>query len=232
MTLPVAIILVLTLTAAAIGDSLLTGTSIGQPSGEYELGLWKYCVDVVWDSGTPPRGLSHLDLVLDLEECGCACWNLGFDAHNPAGSSSGEARTEPLVGVDVLDPPPGESGGSAYAVPDPTDPADPVDEDECTVYYIAEFKCDGDPTVPGLERILVKFEPMVDQECEPGPRGSGTYCFYADWPPVAVSSGNLLLVVKAGQRVYYGELSGYLPGCAFPSATESLSWSTLRQIYR
>ncbi len=215
---------------SAGADPLLSGTSTATFSEDLTLGEWKYCIEVTWDSGQPPRGLSHLDLILTLSQC-CRCEDLPFSAHNPAGVSSGEPREGPVFDVEQEDigPDGSEDGSSsaAFAI----DITFSLSEDECLVYYTAELSCDGDAAIPGLNVPLIKFEPIEDG-CTPGPTGTGVFCFYSNWPPAPIVSGDALLAVKAGQNRYFGNLSGVLPGCALPSATERVSWSMVRHMFR
>jgi hypothetical protein len=173
--------------------------------------LYKYCIDVDWNAGN--HGLSHLDVILGLAECVWVCDGFCFAAHNPAGSST--SPPEDLVVEDCID----------------RDLPREVTEDICVTYYTAEFSCDGDPSVQGVVDPLVKFEP-IEGECEPEAQGVGTYCFYTNWPPIPVYTPNNYLVVKAGQDVCFGEVAGVLPGCSFPSATESESWGMLRHRFK
>jgi hypothetical protein len=102
----------------------------------------------------------------------------------------------------------------------------------CTVYYRAFFDCEDDPSTETVEGPLVKFEPWPGG-CVPGQSGSGTFCFYTDWPPTAVPASNAQLLVKYGSNVCTGPLTGELPLCGCgPTATEQNSWGGIKSIFR
>ncbi|MCK4547534.1 MAG: hypothetical protein KAW17_08855 [Candidatus Eisenbacteria sp.] len=206
------LVLAIVMPQPVMAQCQISGTSVVLPTDNPEMGLWKYCIDVTWNSGS--HGLSHLDVVLGLAECTWICDGFCFGVHNPAGSSTSPEEDVLPEMMDGVDPPRGDS-----------------ESDACVVYYVAEFLCGGDPSVPGVAEPLVKYEP-IDGECEPGKLGVGTYCFYTDWPPAQVYVPNSMLIVKAGQTVCFGELTGYLPTCSFPSTTESESWGMLRYRFR
>lgn len=103
--------------------------------------------------------------------------------------------------------------------------------DGCTVHYMAEFLCSGDPSI-GNDEPLVKFE-YIEGDCEPGPSGTGTFCFYSDWPPEAVPTPNALLIVKYAGYTCTGELTGDLPVCTCgPVSTESSTWGSIKELFR
>jgi hypothetical protein len=120
----------------------------------------------------------------------------------------------------------------SFGVEDTTGVSDGTLDGECLVYYHAEFLCEGDPSVGGVDGPLVKFEPYPS-DCEPGAIGSGTFWFYSDWPPVEIETPNDLLVMKFDSDQCSGELSGFLPGCIDCDATpvESTTWGKIKSIY-
>jgi len=81
----------------------------------------------------------------------------------------------------------------------------------CTVYYEGLIEC-GDPSIPGFEGALVKFEPIESEGCMPGVTGTGTFCFYSDVEPDDVDELPLLLMKYEGLNCF-GNLSGQLPLC-------------------
>ncbi len=98
----------------------------------------------------------------------------------------------------------------------------------CLVFYQAEWSCAGDPSL-GIGLPLIKLEPVAQGECEPGPVGEATFCFYSNWPPVAVAAPNELLALKAGPNMVTGELSGVLPDCACGMApVSSCTWGAIK----
>jgi len=101
----------------------------------------------------------------------------------------------------------------------------------CTVYYDGHFECLGDPSIPGVEFPILKFEP-ISEDCEPDNSGDGVFVFYSDWQPKAVDTPNDYLIFKAGGNSCEGELSGVLPtlGCEHVAAGES-SWGQIKTLY-
>lgn len=185
---------------ALAGDPCATGTStatfVGSPLGD-----WQYCAEITWDTGGGQgSGLSHLDLLLGLGECPCACEDFSFGADDTAGVSDG--LTSLFVGGD-----------------------------SCTVYYTAIFTCD-DPAVPGEEGPSIKFEYFKPATCYPGPTGTGTFCFYSDWPPAPIANPFGNIIVKFGQGDCLGDLSGVLPACSCTTPTESNTWGRVKSLYR
>jgi hypothetical protein len=102
--------------------------------------------------------------------------------------------------------------------------------DSCTVYYSAEFNCYGDPSIPDLDVPIVKFEPY-ESDCEPAPLGTGSYCYYSDWPPAEITEPESLLALKAGQTFCYGDLTGVLPGCQCNVRMRAVAWGTVKVLF-
>ena len=119
-----------------------------------------------------------------------------------------------------------------FAAEDTAGTSSESEKDACTVYYRAFFDCEDDPSTEMVEGPHVKFEPW-ESGCEPEQSGSGTFCFYTDWPPTAVPTPNQMLVVKYGPNVCTGMLTGELPICTCgPTATEQNSWGGIKSIFR
>lgn len=104
---------------------------------------------------------------------------------------------------------------------------------ECTVSYGGALACNGDPSI-GYAGPLVKYEPLPEQECEPGKSGWGVFTFYTDWPPGPVGAWSDVLAVKFGHAdPCFGPLTGTLPVCGgHPTATERTTWGGLKGLYR
>jgi len=160
---------------SAQAQCLLTGDIQADLSGDPGLPMYKYTLTVEWDMDSS-YGLSHLDLVTDIEGGTCGC--LDFE----------DAITVPAIG--------GTSTG----------------EGGCTVEYETFLECSGDPSIPGVTGILYKFEPIEVDGCEPGPTGTGSFCFYSDLAPVPVDEEFLALVDKAGLTSCAGTITGVFPG--------------------
>ena len=183
--------------ADGLGGCVFSGTSTATTVDDPELGTYKYCVEMSWDTGYP-FALSHADVLLALGICTCACNEFPFGSDEVAGQSLG--FNEQTLSF-------------------------------CTVTYLAEYLCEGDPSIPATEgEALVKFEPQESNgHCEPTNEGAGTFCFYSDWEPREVDDN--LLVLKAGQTFCFGHLTGDLPECDCTSATLPDSWGTVKALF-
>jgi len=103
----------------------------------------------------------------------------------------------------------------------------------CTVDYEAYFECNGDPSIPGIEVPLLKYEPYETGDCEPGPSGTATFYLYSDLAPATISEENLFLVDKHGQLACTGPLTGEFPGLPCdPTAKVRASWGGMKRIYQ
>lgn len=107
-------------------------------------------------------------------------------------------------------------------------------EGGCEVSYETTLECSGDPSVPDVEGILFKFEPIEDEYgCEPGTTGTGTFVFYSDIGPAPIDEEILVLFDKFGQLNCSGNLSGFFPGLSCdPVDTEPATWDALKSLYR
>ncbi len=104
-------------------------------------------------------------------------------------------------------------------------------EGGCTVSYMGELSDNGDPSIPGVTGLLLKFEPY--DGCEPGNVGTGVFVFYSDLGPVPVDEDMLSLVDKYAQMYCFGHLTGMFPGLACdPVAEELTSFGSLKGMYR
>jgi len=159
--------------------------------------------------------MSHLCLFLGLEQCQCACLEGAFVFADTVGSGTGTRVTRE---AEYLDDP----------HPDRPDPD--LELEPCTVYYYAEFHCDGTPHFPGVGPTI-KFEPYPG--CEPEESGSATLCFYSQFGPTLTGMFPNLLGIKAGQNIGVGPLVGVLTLCeGGPSAVQMPSWSGVKALYR
>jgi len=188
---------------AASATCFIEGHCSAELNGDQpEFGTWKYTLEVEWDSGSQ-HGLSHFDLDLGYEGHDCDCDEFPFDFPEPAGNSDGTGEGDRDDGDD-------DGGG------------------DCPVPYEAEFECHGDPSIPGMDSPLLKFEPD-EEDCEPGATGSGVFVFYSNWEPEPIDSINDRLAFKAGGETCSGPVDGELPtlGCE-DVATDPSSWGDLK----
>ena len=105
-------------------------------------------------------------------------------------------------------------------------------EGGCTVDYEGNLECDGDPSIPGVDQILLKFEP-IEEGCEPGPTGTATFVFYSNLPPAPIDEDILSLVDKYALNYCFGNLSGDFPAMACnPVGVEGSTWGQIKGQYR
>jgi hypothetical protein len=115
----------------------------------------------------------------------------------------------------------GDPAGSSEGTPAP-----------CSVEYQAFLECDGDPSIPNVDGILLKFEP-IEGECEPGPTGTGTFVFYSNLDPYPIDEEILSVVDKDALEYCFGHLAGDFPGMACdPVSNEDSSWGNLKGMFR
>jgi hypothetical protein len=75
--------------AEELDDCDFSGIATAVPNpDDLELGDYKYCVEVSWDTGNP-FALSHADVLLALGYCPCACADFPFGSADIAGTSTG-----------------------------------------------------------------------------------------------------------------------------------------------
>jgi hypothetical protein len=102
----------------------------------------------------------------------------------------------------------------------------------CTVSYIGEYLCVGDPSIPDeLHSATIKFEPG-DGSCEPMTVGSGTWSFYSPFPPAAPQTYPNVVGIKHGLITCLGDLTGQLPVCDCSVPAQPTTWGFMKSIYR
>ncbi|MFO7655288.1 MAG: hypothetical protein R6X25_15925 [Candidatus Krumholzibacteriia bacterium] len=191
----IALIAVLGTVTGAKAECMITG-DITADLVAHELGMYRYTLEVAWDTGSP-YALSHFNVLIDPPGGACACGDVASALawESPAGTS--------------VSPP-----------------------DICTVDFDAFIECDGDPSVPGDEGIILKFEPRED-DCEPGASGSGTFVFYSDYAPAPVNEEGMFLLDKHAGFACPGLLTGVFPGLPCdPVSARATSWSGIKQTFR
>lgn len=113
--------------------------------------------------------------------------------------------------------PAGASGGSPGA---------------CSVTWDSFLECRGDPSIPGVDGILLKFEPRAGA-CEPGTVGTGTFVFHSDLAPVPVDENIISMTDKFGLNYCFGTLTGVFPGMACNPVPNAVStWGAVKGMYR
>jgi hypothetical protein len=107
-----------------------------------------------------------------------------------------------------------------------------MNDDPCTVYYYSELNCGGDPSIPGFDLPLIKFEPYEDL-CAPSVVGEGIFWFYSNWPPAAVTTPNNYLSMKYDTHFSVGEILGVMPDCQCqPTPAQTTTWGTIKKTDR
>lgn len=114
------------------------------------------------------------------------------------------------------------------------DPIGSSDGDpSCTVNYQGHLECNGDPSIPGVDSILLKFEPIEGTGCEPGNSGVATFVIYSNLGPAPIDEDILSLVDKYAQDSCFGNLSGDFPSMACdPVSNEEMEWGRAKSLYR
>lgn len=103
-------------------------------------------------------------------------------------------------------------------------------EGGCTVYYLGEFLCEGDPNFPEFPFPTVKFE-HYSGDREPGAVNSAHVCFYSVFLPAPPAVHSDALGIKFGQNTGAGPLEGPLPMCEV-NPVDQTTWGTIKQLYR
>jgi len=114
----------------------------------------------------------------------------------------------------AFDTPAGHSDG----VPDP-----------CTVEYAGEFNCDGNPSA-GIDDPIVKWDAINTEDCEPGPTGTGTLCFYSELGPHP-DAPLPIVIIKNGQNVCEGTIMGDCPIAPCLVPTDEITWGGVKGKY-
>ena len=105
--------------------------------------------------------------------------------------------------------------------------------DGCTVNYDAFLECSGDPSIPGVDGYLLKFEPIENGGCEPANTGTAVVVFYSNLPPAPIDEEILSVVDKHGQEYCFGSLAGDFPAMACdPVGLEDSTWGNIKGQYR
>lgn len=103
----------------------------------------------------------------------------------------------------------------------------------CTVNYTGHLECAGDPSIPGVDQYLLKFEPIQIDGCEPSNTGTAVVVFYSNLPPAPIDEEILSIVDKHGQEFCFGSLTGFFPSMACdPVPVEGRTWGTIKGQYR
>jgi len=106
-------------------------------------------------------------------------------------------------------------------------------DSDCTVHYDGFLECSGDPSIPGVEGFLLKFEPDESDGCEPGPTGSAEFVFYSDLGPAPIDADILTMVEKDSNNSCFGSLTGYFPAMTCdPVSTEARGFGSIKGMYR
>ena len=100
--------------------------------------------------------------------------------------------------------------------------------DPCTVHWVGEFVCDGDPTTP-QDGPAIKWDP-IENGCEPGTTGSGTFVLYSPHAPEPGDPRELW--IKFDGLDCQGLVTGDLPGCnGCPTSVEPSTWGQIKNTF-
>lgn len=103
----------------------------------------------------------------------------------------------------------------------------------CSVSYYGELNCQGDPSIPGVQGIALKLEPMEGGGCEAGTAGQGTFTFYSNLAPAAIDEDAVTLVDKYARQYCFGNLSGVFPALPCdPVAAQETNWGSVKGMFR
>lgn len=103
----------------------------------------------------------------------------------------------------------------------------------CTLAYNAFIECRGDPSIPGVNGILLKFEPDESEGCTPDFIGVATFVFYSEMSPVPIDEDILSLVDKFDGNYCFGNVTGFFPGLVCdPVPNQDSSWGRIKGLYR
>lgn len=100
----------------------------------------------------------------------------------------------------------------------------------CPVIYVGEFNCAGNPSID-LSVPVVKWDVSSAMGCEPGKTGTTTLRFYTNLGPDPDKDLSLFLI-KNGQEVCEGTLSGDAPVSPCSVPTRDARWGEIKSMYR
>ena len=199
----VATILLAATGGSALAQCTISGEVTAAETTDPTLPAWEYTLTATWDTGSM-FGLSHFNLLVDLTGGTCDC--------------------QEVMDSIVLVNPSGTSDGVTSG---------PGGGDPCTLDYNALWECDGDPSIPGVEGIILKFAPDESLGCEPDVAGSVDVVFYSDLPPVPIDEDVISMSDKADLNYCFGTVSGVFPGMPCdPVPNKVESWGGLKGEYR
>ena len=130
----------------------------------------------------------------------------------------GACPDEACLQTYLFDTPAGTSDGKTTTGP----PA------SCVAEYSGEFNCSGNPSIGWMDPII-KWD-ALGGGCEPGKTGTGSFSFYTNLGPRSDSQLPMVLI-KNGQQVCSGTLTGQCPEppCVVP--VEPTSWGKIKADY-
>ncbi len=106
-------------------------------------------------------------------------------------------------------------------------------EGGCTAQFGTELDCSGDPSIPGVDGTLLKFEPVEGEICELDVTGTATLVFYSSYGPYPIDAEALALVDKFAGNYCFGMVTGVFPTLACDSIPdEKDSWGNIKGQYR
>jgi hypothetical protein len=101
-------------------------------------------------------------------------------------------------------------------------------EGGCNVHYYGEFNCQGNPSIDTMDPAI-KWDAVGD--CQPDNTGTATIWFYSSLGPQPGTAAPVFLI-KNGQNVCEGVLSGDCPAAPCLVPAEDASWGQIKAKYR
>jgi len=100
----------------------------------------------------------------------------------------------------------------------------------CPVTFTGQFNCRGDPSIDYMVPV-VKWDVSSASGCEPGKMGAATLRFYSNLGPDPSRTVSLFLI-KNGQEVCEGTLTGDIPVSPCSVPVQEMRWGTIKSIYQ
>lgn len=109
---------------------------------------------------------------------------------------------------------------------------DDITEEPCEAVYLGFVECNGLEDITNDD--VIKYEASSNTTCFPIAYGNGTWVFYSTMPPLPWNEYPDAVIVKYGEMICTGDITGQLPSCTecIPVPTENSSWGQMKSIYK